>query len=257
MIQRTPPAGVIERWQPELDRIAQPTDRGHSHLMLVWESGEEWAPVERWVIYEMMRPEQSYLDIWLDLDGPPPRSFGRYDTAKRRFVRTRSSMISQHQWELYRETGRFGRPVWIVQGEKGGHKRNWTDVEQNLAMIHCNTTEEMMPPAPGDLCYAEPDQRTVTLLHGLDLVHRFGDLLRVLSNDEFVRNSLDRRDRDMAQEMARLTWAWLGDQVEESLTFTRDQANEVWDNADPDGALTDYDVEEDDFITEVAEAASF
>lgn len=257
MIQRDPPSGVIERWQPELDRIAPRSERGHSHLQLLWEPGEEWAPVERWVIWECVTPDRAPLAgaIWLDLEGPPPRLFGRYDTQLQRFVRARNFLINQRQWEFYRETGFYGRPVWIVQGDRGGHKRNWGEVEQNLAMMAYGLQEPPDPPAPGALRYAEPCERTIRLLAGLDMVRSFGNLLKYMSHNEVLRDSLDRRERDVLQEMARQLWFWLGDQVEEAMTLTRDEANAIWDYADPEGEVPDYDAGIEDFIEEVAAAA--
>ena len=258
MIQRNPPAGVIERWQPELDRIAPRTERGHSHLKLMWEPGEDWEPVERWVVWEMMDPWRApRLGIQEDLDGPPPRAFGRYDWQRRKFVRSRRFTVNQRQWEVHRDTGLFGRPIWIVQGDRGGHKRSWTDVEQNLMMLKLGLTEPIDPPAPGDLAYAEPGERMIDLLHGLDLVHRFGDLLRVFSNDDVLRSSLDAREQETARAMAEQLWHWLGDQVEEAMTLTRKQSNAIWEHANPDKAVPDYDREEDDFYVDVAGATSF
>ncbi len=257
MIQREPPAGVVERWQPELDRIAQPTERGHSHLMLLWEPGENWAPVERWVIWEMIRPQLAPLNgsIWFDLMGPPPRSFGRWDNVLERFKRTRTSLVNQRQWEVYQETGLYGRPVWIVQGEKGGHKRQWNSVEQNVAILAYNlpADSEVHPAVPGELCYAEPDERTVRLLAGLDMVRRYGDVLKVFQHSDALRERLDIRERDQLQEMARQVWMWMGDQVEEHMTLTRDQVTEIWDHADPDGEVPDYDRGYEDFVETIAD----
>ena len=130
MIQRSPPAGVVARWQPELDVLAPRTSLGLAHLRLVWEPGEEWCPVERWIVYEMHPANRAPFGIYDDLTGPNPRNFGRYDATwdnrngtRGRFVRTRHFGITMRQWLLFRETGFFGRPIWVVQGRYGGHKR--------------------------------------------------------------------------------------------------------------------------------------
>lgn len=256
---RVAPAGVIERWQPHLDAIAPQTREGLSHFRLVWEPGEDWAPVERWTIWEVMPAERSPMGVFEDLHGPPPRAFGRYDDQLGRFVRSRNFHINQHQWEFFQETGMYGRPVWIIQGEKGGHKRFWNDTEQNLIRLHKGTKEVLDPPAPGELCYALPDWRTIAAIAELGVVARFGELLHYLSHDRLLRDSLDRREAEVAAEMADRLWSWLGDQVEEALdaVTTRKDVNAIWDVADADGEVIDWDAKEEYWKQEVAGAAGF
>jgi len=256
VIQYSPPAGVIERWQPELDRIAPPTARGLSSLRLVWEPGEPWAPVGRWIIYECVPAERAPMGIFEELRGPNPRSFGRWDPVARVFRRERMFVISRRQWLLYRETGLYGRPLWVVQGSHGGHKREWSEVEQTVIGMMTGQPEAIDPPAPGDLPYAEPDERTIVALRGLDLSEKFGSLLHLVSQDEQLRASLDSRERATAKAMAEQLWGWLRTQVAESLTLTRAMVNDIWDNANPNGRATDYDAEQEDFINEVAGAAT-
>ena len=266
MIDYGEPAGVAERWQPELDRIAPQTERGHSTLLLRWEPGEEWAPVGRWVIWEVMRPDMAPTIVQPDLEGPNPRSFGYYDRSKRRFVRERTLSVTRQQWQFHADTGLYGRTVWVCQGGKGGHKRFWSDVEQNLAyMTYSDDWEvlgiapgDLQPPAPGELPYAEPDERTIAALRALDLVHRFGDVLRHVTDYQERTDMLDRREKSIAEEMARQLWYWLDDQVGETLDLiTRAQAQEVWDYADPDLPMPDYEQGHQQFIEEVAGAAGF
>lgn len=242
------PAGVVERWQPELDRLSPPTPEGESHLRLLWEPGESWAPVHRWVVWELMPAQRAPLEIYHELCGPNPRSFGHYDRVQRRFVRTRSFLINQRQWLLYRESGFYGRPMWIVQGTKGGHKRAWSEVESNLSLLHGGPKE---PPLPGELPYAEPDVRTIEKLRGLDMVRRFGDLLRLVSNREDVRARLDYRERVVAEAMANQVWDWMDEQVGESLALTRKQASEIWEYADPDAPEPDFDEGKQEFIDSI------
>lgn len=257
MIQFTPPAGVIARWQPELDRIAPPTERGFSSLKLIWEPGEVWAPVGRWVIYQMSPVERAPFGIVHDLLGPNPRRYGRYDWAAKKFVRTRSFMVTERQWKLYHETGLFGKPYWVVQGSFGGHKRHWSEIEQQVIAIQTGITEQLDPPAPGDLPYAEPSNRTIRALKRYDMVEKFGDTLKMLSHRDDVRARLDSIEAEQARAMAEELWKWLGEQVAETLTFTRAMVNTIWDNADPDAAVNDYEAEEEDFYTEVAGATAF
>lgn len=255
MMQRIPPAGVIERWQPELDRIAPPTERGLSHFRLVWEPGEPWQPVNRWVVWEMNLPERGPLGTHMDLLGPPPRRFGRWNG--RYFEQERSFTINQRQWEIHRETGLWGRPVWIVQGENGGHKRRWNEVEQNLIRMQLNTQEILDPPAMGDLEYAEPDRRTIRKLAELGVVSRCGSLLHLLSHQTQLLDALDRRERDQARQVADQLWGWLDEQVEETLQLSRRVVNEIWSRADADAELPDYEAKEEQWKDDVAYGAAF
>lgn len=256
MIQYDQPSGVVERWQPALDAIAPRTESGLGWLKLYWEPGEEWAPVGRWCVWEMMPVDRAPLDIASELRGPNPRNFGHFDRTLGRFVTSRPSSISQAQWRVYRETGCYGRPIWVVQGSRGGHKRFWNGVEENLSLMRTGGLVSD-PPAPGDLPYAEPDQRTIEKLRGLDLVERFGALLHLLSNRDEVRASLDRREMAVAREMAEKLSGWLDDQVEEALTFTRAQEQAMWENASPDKPVPDYERGEEEFIEAVAEAVAY
>ena len=257
MIQRTPPTGVIERWQPELDRIAPRTTRGYSHLMLVWEPGEEWAPVERWTVWEMMRPERApRLGTLQDLRGPAPITTRRWDPFIQRWRQTRPLTINQRQWEVYQRTGLFGRPVWIVQGVSGGHKRFWSDVEQNLILLNAgqgSTSMQFDPPAPGDLRYAEPDNRVIARLASIDLVKLYGDVLRHQS-EEAENGHLASREKATGRVMAEKLWGWLGEQVAEALddVMTREMVGKMWDGANSDEALPDYEFGEEQFKEEVA-----
>ena len=257
MIQRTPPAGVAERWQPELDHIAPRTTRGYSHLMLVWEPGEEWAPVERWVVWEMMSLERApNLGIRQDLEGPPPILSRRWDPFIQLWRQTKPLTINQRQWEIYQRTGLFGRPCWIVQGTKGGHKRFWSDVEQNLILLNAgmgSTSMQFDPPAPGDLCYAEPDNRVIARLAAIDLVRLYGDTLRYQS-EEIQSGHLTAREKATGRVMAEKLWNWLGEQVAEALddVKTREMVGKMWDGANADEALPDYEYGEEQFKEEVA-----
>ena len=260
---------MTRRWQPELDMLAPETERGHSSLLLKWEPGEDWAPVGRWVIWETMRPEQApNMGIREDLNGPHPRTFGFYDSIKRKFIRTRHSTVTRAQWEYHRETGLYGRTVWVVQGRKGGHKRFWSDVEQNVAMMTYQQewqalgigADALQPPAVGELCYAEPDYRTIKALRALDMVERYGDLLHMLAmknERDGLNMKLGLRQKAVAREMARQLWTWMDDQIDETLdNITRAQAQEGWDYADPNAAVPDYDKGYEEFIENTADAVT-
>jgi len=216
-----------------------------------------------------MRPEQApNLGIRHDLNGPDPRTYGHYDWTLKKFVRTRISTVTRAQWAYHQQTGLYGRTVWVVQGRKGGHKRFWSDVEQNVAMMTYQRewdalgigADVLQPPALGELCYAEPDDRTINALRALDMVERYGDLLHLLSlrnEQEGLNYKLGLRQKAVAREMARQLWYWMDDQISETLdNITRAQAQEGWDYADPDAPMPEYEQGEEQFIDEVASVAA-
>lgn len=253
MIQYDAPVGVVERWQPELDAIAPRTESGHTWLKLVWEPGEAWSEVGRWVVYEMTPFGRQPTIVTDALLGPNPRNYGRWDGLLKRFVRTKSVGITMRQWLLFQETGCFGRPIWVVQGSRGGHKRFWTDVESNLSLMHGGPE---VPPAPGDLRYAEPNRVTIDRLKAMDLVDRFGDILNRLSNNDEIRSALSRREREIAASMADQVWGWMEEQVQEAMEFTNDQLYQIWEAGSMDVPEPDYERGREEFVNEVAGSAA-
>ncbi len=243
------PSGIVERWQPELDRLAMPSERGPSWFKLIWEPGEPWAVVGRWVVWEMSPACRAPLDAHDQLRGPNPRWFGAYDEALDRFVQAKAFLISQRQWWEYRRHGYYGTPVWVVQGERGGHKRYWTPIESKISVMNGGPAD---PPEPGSLRYAEPDQRTISQLGQLDMIRKYGDVLHLLDSRPALRAELDRREREQAEEMARQLWNWLGDQALENLTLTNKQEQEMWEHASDTDPVPDWDREHEEFIEEVA-----
>lgn len=246
------PAGVVERWQPELDRLSPPTAHGPSHLMLDWEPGEAWAPVHRWVIRELTPAYRAPFDIYEQLRGPNPRDFGHYDAVSRRYVHTRSFLITRRQWEIYRATGFYAPMLWVVQGDRGGHKRFWSEVESNLSLLMGGPER---PPLPGALPYAEPDFQTIARLRALGLVRLLSDTLRLQGNRVELGRKLDFIERNKAYEMGLRIWEWMEDQLGNALTLTRAQASEIWDYADPDAPEPDMDFGKEEFVKEIARTA--
>lgn len=253
MIDYEGPSGVAERWQPELDAIAPRTERGTSWFHLMWEPGEVWAPVMRWVIWEVSPFERAPGFIQDDLRGPNPRLFGKWDAAAGKFRQERSFTVNMRQWDFYQQTGCYGRPVFVVQGERGGHRRRWSDVQQNVIMAQTgmDTMPDggLEPPAPGDLCYAEPDSRTIRKLAADDLVRLYGDILHRVA----LRGGtslLDIREQRVARQMAEIVFRHVEEEVEDALDamVTKAVADELWDHAtdeeyrhiDPDEAAESH-----------------
>jgi hypothetical protein len=65
--------------------------------------------------------------------------------------------ITRQAWELFQKYDGWARPLYVIQGDQGGHKYRYTAWESRLAKAAGARPE---PPFAGDLPYAEPDERT-------------------------------------------------------------------------------------------------
>jgi hypothetical protein len=250
------PALDKQRWQEELWRIAPPSSC-LSWLLLHWEPGDPWQPVHRWIVMQMI-PRKAINNLVLaELEGPNPRDFGSYDSTKGRFVRHKQTLISRQQWELYRKWNCLAVPFWIIQGENGGHKKKFSKTEERIiAMATGRSPNEVSPPAPGDLCYAEPDERLIEKLGQMDRLRAYK--LAVSFADRHP-DQLDSEETAEAIEMRRHLWNWLESQVDngiqEQSEFTWKRAvDDIFDNARPVESSEDVGREleqfEERFITE-------
>jgi hypothetical protein len=170
-----------------------PKSEGAAWLHPVWEAGDYWNParfkggdqwrVERWVIYQMFPP--AFVTPMQRLaceEDAPPRSQGAwvqpepakppmYDAngqyipaqhAQRGHWRT-EALVSQTQYDLYHATGgHFGRPLWVVQGSNGGHRRKLKPKERMLLKLAGRAQTDV--PLMGDLPYAPIDFRVIHAL---------------------------------------------------------------------------------------------
>lgn len=201
-VQWDPPSGVFERWQPELDRLFPP-NQSVSHLRLVWEPGDPWEHIGRWIIYVMVPFHRANELARISLLGPHPRSRGRYDHVKRQFYPDPACFVTRTQWELFHETGYYGYPYWVCQGDRGGHRYNFTRIERIVSVMHGGPEQ---PPAPGDLPYAEPDMRTIWKLAELDRMRAYRRMV-----DFALRRpeDLDAEEEEAARQVREAIWRWL------------------------------------------------
>ena len=201
MSHKLPPGFVYDRPVPQrwADELAQLTPKSEVHpwLQLAWLPGEPWTTddeitgesrneaVQRWCVYEMVpirlwweliqhqrRQGKHDDDIWevfilKHLNGPHPREIGGYDIVLKRFVS--DAEVTRQEWELYRAHKAVPLLFWIIQGDKGGHKRTFTPREQKEMALAKLPTE---PPEPGSLPYADFDQRTLVQLAKRDRLHK-------------------------------------------------------------------------------------
>lgn len=198
----------VSRWQAELNSLFRP-NREVSHLHLVWEPGLEWDQLGRWVLYQMLPPGRIPLLVLPYLEGPDPRSFTKYDPVSKQVVRKRGApLISRQQWLLYRETGYYGMPFWVVQGDKGGHKIKFTKPEKMVARLKGHPTGN--PPGMGELPYAPMDNRVIDKLVPLDEMRTYSLLV------DYAYRSPEQLEADEergAQEAQERLWTWVESQI--------------------------------------------
>lgn len=197
-------------WIEQIGIIAPPHEN-NSWLKIVWVAGDWWEPVHRWGIYQMT-PYHSAPDFLRgDLLGPNPRERGYYDTVLGHFMPDPACNVDRIQWELYRETRCYSKLIYCVQGRKGGHKRRFTKVESQEAMMLGASSQ---PPAIGDLPFAQPDQRTWARLAELDTFRSYNMMLDVLARSPEV---LEREEQEIATRMRDAVRKHIGAQIEEVL----------------------------------------
>lgn len=212
---REPPA----EWTALL-RTVSPVSDVHGHLELVWEPGEPWHPWQRWTLYEMLPLHLTDDEILAELRGPHPRSEGHLCLdhpppgmprcyCRRKYGGWKGSpalLVTLTQWKLYRRTGRFGNPWWVMQGTTGGHKVEFTSEEKEFLSLAGLPTET---PAPGDLPYAPFDQRVVRWITRYNRLAQCANDLRAFkrsrSPEEWARHKEEAQRQLREQFVALLT----------------------------------------------------
>jgi hypothetical protein len=150
------------------------------------------------------------------LENPrPPSEMGNYfdqyyNNGEGRFVRNPDCLITERAWHLFRETGAWGRPFWVIQGTTGGHKRWFSPVEKKLLRLRGLPTE---PAEPGDLPYADFDERVVEQIMKHDLLQgRHAGLKR---SKALLHGGYSSRQADEEKQVRTELIAWLEEQVKE------------------------------------------
>lgn len=197
-------------------RLAEvfPRREGLSWLLARWEPGDDWDPVERWVIWEVhpwaLVPAVDQVAVRGALEGPSPRSAGHYcaagwchcDLKKNRWTGGPHEGTDYfRQWEVHRELAQAGTPgfpriIWIVQGDAGGHPPVMGTVEKQLAAAAQLPTAY---PEAGALPYADLDERVI---RGLLARDRMRDAEGRLLSRYKTAAELHRDDVEQAQRAA-------------------------------------------------------
>jgi hypothetical protein len=217
MIQREPPVPkeTLAEWQKKLDELF-PRSEFSSHLQLVWVAGDDWEVmdegkpvhqgVERFCLYEMLPKQFTDPNILYELE-EMPRPVVRYDSVMKSVAREDRS-VTRLQWDLYRETGLFGRAYWYIQGDNGGHQRAFTTFEsQQLILLGLPHN----PPLPGTLPYAPFDQRVINKILKHDRLRKVGERLMLLK--ETQKEKYKSLEKDMMKQFRKDIIAFVCDQI--------------------------------------------
>lgn len=214
-------AATMARWQAELDRAVGVTDR-LSGLVLRWEAGDAWQPIQRFIIWQT-EPLDS-LEPWVRaelLSRRHPRGSGHYcgdgyclcpaEKQKGRWVGGMTRFIDRQTWELYRDTGCYGRRWWVIQGSTGGHRFAWRNDEPQAAAAKAKGFPAQTP-APGDLPYAPfvPSLTLPLILRERRARHFMGTLASMATRLDLLKLE----EQAEAAQAARAVWEWAGDEAE-------------------------------------------
>jgi hypothetical protein len=170
---------VPPEWERRLREIS-PISDVHSWLAFRW-----FDEAQRWLLYECV-PIRFILDETLieDLGGPDPDTDAGKDI-----------LVSRYQQEMFRNHRVHARPCWVIQGTRGGHHAAYDKATQE---DHRAMGLPPEPPKPGQLPYADFDERVVAQLVEMSKLVRF-------KNDfgEFKRRfgSVDGQKREAAKAL--------------------------------------------------------
>lgn len=207
-------------WQEALDRIAERSEM-LSSLVIWWEPGDAWEPVQRWIIYNLIPPRAIPPRVFEQLGGVHPRSSGHpcvgrvgghtYCMCRKprgRWVDGPAPLITRTAWEIFQRFGGWARPYYVVQGSAGGHRYKWHPWEAKLSQMVGGPPDT---PAPGDLPYAEPDLRTWAAIKKADLALKHRMTLTAIAGGVVAA---DLEATEAAKHCAAELLRWMGDQCE-------------------------------------------
>jgi uncharacterized protein (DUF58 family) len=160
---------------------------------------------ERWVVYQMV-PHGKESGFLLADEQP----HGHFGPAIER------ELLDLGQKQLYDRTGHYASPLWIVQGDRGGHRRRFWPYERTLAAM-ARLPED--PPLPGELPYAEMSWLVIEELHKLDQVNKWNKMLEFCDRHQ---DDLDEDELEGQRELRRKLLGWVQEQVSQVFeTMTR------------------------------------
>lgn len=242
--REAPDAEALADFNRRLEQLA-PRGGFRTYFHAYWEPGEWWCPVERYVIGEAYpRPlieeeHRFYLAAGVhptetrlaELEGPSPREGAWYGVAKpgekarlhfridRKDEQGRDEELiptfTQRQWLLWRSERALIVPVWIVQGPKGGHERQFSQFQETLRRMK---KLEPRAPYPGQLEYAPLDNRVFDALIRSRELHRTMAGLRDDWHDRMMRYEESDGREGNPTEAEQAVWkaysAWMDDSID-------------------------------------------
>ncbi len=192
------------QWQKRL-REASPHADNMSYLHLVWEPGWTWEPVGRIMLFDCF-PPLATDPVWFEeyAKGDPSKTLTHDPITG---ALTQQSLVTGTQFRVFQETGRHSRPFFVVQGSNGGHKVYFSDAEKKL--MRSRGYPDTLP-APGELPYAEFDNRTI------DHIHRYDKLRRANGNAKRMAELSMGQETELLRQNRKELLAWLEEQIADS-----------------------------------------
>ena len=212
----------IALWQAELDTYV-PVHPGLSRLLVRWQAGDPWAPVERVLLWQLWPEGMAPMgaEMLRALKGPNPRTTGHYCSGMKedncycpkprlRWVGGTTRLITRDQWQIFQETGCYAERWWCVQGNAGGHRLTLSPAEQ--AMAHARGIPLPLPKM-GALPYAAPDNRTWAFQRQYDQLWSWQAKQTKSFKDRGVAD-IEAAEREVAKQAALAQMDLLAEQVE-------------------------------------------
>lgn len=145
-----------------------PQYEGISSFHIAWEPGEEWEPIQRYMIWQDQTREMTQKLILRDYPGctgltqEHPRLNAKWDAVAKCYVKQDGTLAKTDKltYERYHRTGRYGVRFWVIQGDTGGHRFNLSHLEKQILKFGSNGKMRDVP-LPGDLPYAPFDGRVL------------------------------------------------------------------------------------------------
>lgn len=222
------PIGAAAHANERLALISPRSDR-QSWLHCYWEPGEPWMPVHRLIIAEMiprgimgleldfyrMMGDDGNETLFMELEGPDPALSRYFDKDRGEVLFTGlQPTITHRQWVLWREQNAFARPIWVIQGSNGGHKRRFSDLEKVILRKQGIPRKKADAPLPGVLPYATFDDRILDKLEKMRELQEYAEMCRKWAS---LRSDEEQYKAKMSMEaqVEREIYAWLDPQIED------------------------------------------
>lgn len=270
MIQHERDRPVPPAWRELLRSVSEPSEQ-LAWLHLAWEPGEVVTltstidgkvvtdtydqRVERWLLWQI-QPIQFVPDhIRAELQGPHPRSSGQWrpytradGTRGAAWFGGPCTVVTRQQWELYRETGGYALPWWVIQGDHGGHRVSLSPPEEALYRAEWGV-DRVEVPAMGALPYADFDQRVLDQIAAHDHLAQFAGMAGVGSRyGEFLLRAMAEKDEQARAKAYDHVFIGAADEYADELSYYlakeqpawRPVATDVKDTFDADAAREAY-----------------